>query len=126
MHRVYFLHSHIESAQGNLEETIKRVNQGNVYTGHESVHDLNGSIEVPYFNFKNEVPEDPQAIFNLLKESVKKVTLQLSKTEKKRTALIVGTSSADYHLIEIMENIVLNRKQKLLIKIKKQILDNYK
>ena len=111
MDRVYFLNSYIESAQGNLEETIKRVNQGNVYTGHKSVHDLNGDIEVPYYHFKSSVPEDPQSIFNLLKESVKKAILPLDESEKKRTALIIGTSLADFHLINILENIVLNREQ---------------
>lgn len=123
MDRVYFLNSYIESAQGNLEETIKRVTQGNIDIGHKSVHNLNGDIEVPYYHFKNSAPEDPQSIFNLLKESAKKAILPLDESEKKRTALIVGTSLADFHLINIMENIILDKKQKYLSE--KRSIDTY-
>ncbi len=116
MDKIYFLNSYIKSAQGDMKETIKKIIEQNIHIGSKTIKDLDGDIKVPYYDLKNDISKNPQTIFDIIKKSVEEIILPLSNSDKKRTALVAGTSLADFRLTNTMENVILNKKQKDLPK----------
>ncbi len=112
MDKIYFLNSYIKSAQGNMEETIEKIIKQDIYIGSKIIKDLDGELKVPYYDLKNIISKDPKTVFDLMKESVEKLISPFNTLDKKKTALIMGTSLADFRLTNIMENFILNKKQK--------------
>jgi len=123
MSKINILKYEINSAQGNLSQTIKAIKDNNIKLSHKRASTLDGDIDVPYYLLQQEVEERQEAIYKELRDVVAKVVLDLTHKQRASTVIILGTCLAD---LNIAYNIQDDRKNndKIYRSIKSSI-DSY-
>lgn len=98
MDNIKILKSAIKSSQGDLKETIKAIKNNDIKILSKEVYTLDEKVTVPYFLIDKE-----QSIYEMLKKLVCEVIEDLTVEEKKKTAVIFGSSQIDSNTIKEIE-----------------------
>ena len=121
MHSVSLLSYSLRSAQGNIAETLKAIQDSDIKIASKEVATLNEIVEIPYYLLDENISENVYKIKELIKEEVEKLTSKLSSEQKARTALIVGTSLVDQNVVDTLESTVYEYKKQPYSSVKKSI-----
>lgn len=124
MDKINILKYHINSAQGDLYQTVAAIKDENIKVSSKMVSTLEEDIQIPYFLFEEESQDNPDAIYKALSEIVSKTVDGLDAAAREETALIVGTSLVDWHVVNSIESTVYDYKKTPYYSEKKSI-DSY-
>jgi len=91
MHNVYIKDYEIFSSQGDLQQSVQKIK-----TDTTKISKRNG---IPFYSFEETIEQDPNAIYDILKKVVFNIVSKLSNEQKSSTAVMVGTSLIDWHLV---------------------------
>lgn len=105
----------IQSAQGNLQQTIEAIKSENISISMK---------DDPYFLFEKEVSNNFDAIHAAIKKIVVKTASNLNTEQKKKTVLIIGTSIVDDNSMQAIQSSVYEDTKKPYASMKKSI-DTY-
>jgi len=122
MAKVNILKSSLFSAHGNLEDTLKSIEENKLNLSSKSIETLDGLVEVPYFLFHKEMEENQDIIYKAIKSIVLELIVDLTSEQRKNTALLIGTSQID---LNIVNSIVDTLDDTIEFKSDKKSIDNY-
>ena len=113
----------INSAQGDLSQTVQAIKENNIKLSSKTASTLDGDIKVPYFLLQETVEEKQDSIYKALKKVVSKVVVDLDTEQRAETIIILGTCLADLNVAYNIQD-MRNNENKELISIKSSI-DTY-
>jgi len=101
----------LESAQGNLQQSIKAIKEEEISISSKTVSMQDQEMKIPYFLLQNSVDDKFDAIYEMMKSVVLESTKGLNSQQKKSTALLLGTSLIDHNLVEAVESTIYEHKK---------------
>jgi len=101
----------LESAQGDLQSTVEAIKKNALLIASKKVSMQDSDIEIPYFLLRNRVEDSFNSIYSALKNVVQKSIQDLNSSEKKKTALLLGTSLVDDNLVKTVESTLYEYKK---------------
>ena len=114
----------INSSQGDLKQTLKAIKNQDIKVSSKGISTDFGDATIPFYAFKDEIKQNQQSIKDALKDIVSRVISTLDTKQKKSTALIVGTSLIDWHLVDAINGCAYEYK-KTNYTSKKYSIDSY-
>ena len=124
MHKINILDYSIKSAQGDMKETLDSIKNSKIKISSKEIPSLDDNIRIPYFLFHDEVKENQESISSAIREVVLPIINKLNSSQRKRTAIILGTALVDMNIIDAVEDTVYEYKKKPYYTAKKSI-DTY-
>jgi 3-oxoacyl-[acyl-carrier-protein] synthase-1 len=124
MHNINILDYEIHSCGGNLETTLESLKEGKSNMSTKKFFMPEDEVEIGFFSFKDEIKQDENSIKKSIKNLLLKITDKMSQEQKSATALIIGTSLIDWHLVNAINETVYDYK-KTAYKSKKSSIDTY-
>lgn len=124
MRKVNILRYAAKTANGDLPQTIAAMKSGKVNISKTMVVAQDMNVEIPYFLFQDEVKDNPQEIYQVLRDLVCSVIEGLKTEQKAATAIIVGTSIIDWYSVHAVEDTIYKHKRQAYASQKKGI-DSY-
>jgi len=101
----------LQSAQGNLQNTIHAIKNSSLSIASKRVVMQDEDIEIPYFLLKNRVEDNFKEIYKALKDVVQESISGLDDIQKQKTALLLGTSLVDANLVKAVESTLYEYKK---------------
>ncbi|EDZ63411.1 3-oxoacyl-[acyl-carrier-protein] synthase [Sulfurimonas gotlandica GD1] len=114
----------IKSSQGNLQQTLNSIKNENIKISSKNIPAVMETITAPYFLFEDEVKDNQHSIYAELKELVSQLVCELDETQRKSTAIIIGTSIIDWYLVDAIEATLYSEPKKEY-NSKKNSIDSY-
>jgi len=114
----------LQSAQGDLKESIAAIKQGNISSASKTVLMQDEEMVIPYFLLKDEVEDSFDTIYAAMKRVVSASLVSLDEEKKRKTALLVGTSLIDDNLVQAVESTLYEYK-KQPYSSKKRSIDSF-
>lgn len=124
MTNTYLLKSSIKSSQGDLKSTVEAIESSKIKISSKEVPTLEDTIKIPYFLFKEKIQEEKQEIYQALKEIILDVVVDLTESQRKETALIIGTSQTDLNITDAIKNTLYKENTQAYFS-KKRSIDSY-
>ena len=124
MHSINILDYSIKSSQGDIKETLDAIKNAKVKVSSKEVPTLDSKITIPYFLFQDEVKADQNSVLSAIRDVVKPILDKLSKEEKEKTAIIIGTALVDMNVVDSIEDSAYEEQRKPYYTSKKSI-DTY-
>jgi 3-oxoacyl-[acyl-carrier-protein] synthase I len=124
MTKVSLLKTSIVCAQGNLDQTLQAIKNSKIVISSKEVATMEEKIKIPYFLLEKETQENEESISKAIKDVVIDVISDLDESDKKQTALIVGTALIDLNTTESITEIIDEQKVYSSMGIKRSI-DSY-
>lgn len=121
MHSVNILDYSLKSSQGDRAETLASIKNLETTVSSKKVATLGEDIEIPYYLFQEEIGENSENIKRAMQDIVKNLSSKLSKEQRKKSALLVGTSLVDQNLVDSIESSMYEYKKKPYVSTKKSI-----
>ncbi len=104
MASVNILGCEILSCLGDLKQTTKLIKNSKIGISSKSIEANGKKVKIPYYLFEKEVKQNQKNVYALLRKIVQKVVKKLDKTKRKTTALLIGTSLIDWHLVDAVNS----------------------
>ncbi|WP_321778450.1 beta-ketoacyl synthase N-terminal-like domain-containing protein [Sulfurimonas sp.] len=123
MSKIKILKYEINSAQGNISQTIKAIKTNNIKLFHKRASTIDGYIDVPYYLLSKEIKEEKNAILKGLRDVVAKTVVDLDDKQRSSTIIILGTSLADLNIVNNIQD-SLSSQDKIYKSVKSSI-DSY-
>ena len=111
MPKVTILKYDILCAQGDLHQSVEAIKNSTLHTSTKVVSSPDEEIQIPYFSLKDEVEDTPDAIYKGLQTLLLKTLSSLDEQQRKESALIIGTSLVDWHVVHAIKNSVYAYKK---------------
>ena len=124
MASVGILKSVVKSSQGNFQQTLNAIKNQEIKISSKNIPAVMETISTPYFLFEDEVKDTQVDIYKELKKLVSELTADLDKTQRESTAIIIGTSIVDWHIIDAINDTLYSESVKEY-KSKKSSIDSY-
>jgi 3-oxoacyl-[acyl-carrier-protein] synthase-1 len=124
MAKVNILSYEINSAQGNLRETLDAVKQGRTQRSLKRIQAPLGEVEIPYYLLKEEIRQEQESIYEALRSLVAKIIPSIEESKRSATALVIGTSLVDWYLVDAINASVYESEKKPYASQKRSI-DSY-
>jgi len=124
MANINILDYQINSSQGDLEQTLHAIKHQDIKISSKEIATDFGNTSIPFFAFENRVEQNQESIKKALKELLSKIITNLNADQRKSTAIIIGTSLIDWHLVDAINSCAYEYK-KTPYKSKKQSIDSY-
>ena len=124
MHNIKILDYEIHSCHGNLEDTLQALKKDKRNSSTKKFSMPDSEVEVPFFSFKEEIKQDEDSIKKSIRNLLLKITEKISQEKRSSTALIIGTSLIDWHLVNTINETIYDYK-KTSYKSKKSSIDTY-
>jgi len=105
------LKTEIKSSLGNLTQTIQSIKNSQTGVSKKEILALEGEVEFPYYLFKDSVDDNYDSIYIALKDVVSKTIKDISKEDRAKTAIIVGTSITDWNVVKAIETTIYDYKK---------------
>jgi len=118
------LNTCIRSSSGDLKSSIENIKQSTFNISTKTVAAIEGKVEVPYYTFPKNIKDTQDGIYAALKDVVGELLENLSKEDKTQTAIIIGTSIVDWHIINAVETSNYPYKRQPFYS-KKRSIDSY-
>jgi len=111
MASVNILKCEVLSSLGDLEKTVGFIKT--LKTGISSKNiDANGKkIKIPYYLLENKIGQNQKDIYAVLKKIVQKIVVNMDRDKRKSTALLIGTSLIDWHLVDAINSCAYEYKK---------------
>ena len=110
MHSINILDYSLLSSQGDTAQTLASIKSQNPKISLKKVATLDEDIEIPYYLFGDKIEEDSVHIKDAMQKIVNDISQKLSPAQRKKTALIVGTSLIDQNLVCSIEVALFKEK----------------
>jgi len=124
MPNIKILDYEIHSSSGNLEDTLQALKEGKSNLSAKKFTMPDAEVKIPFFSFKEEIKQDENSIKKSILNLLLKITDKMSPKQKSSTALIIGTSLIDWHLVNAINETVYEYK-KTSYNSKKSSIDTY-
>jgi len=124
MASVNILKYEINASQGNLSQTLKAIKNGKIEQSLKRIQASLEEVEIPYYSLKQAVLQDQQSIYEALKNLLLKILPAIEATKRPSTALIIGTSLVDWHLVDAIDATVYEDEKQPYVS-HKQSIDSY-
>lgn len=124
MSSISILDFQINSCLGDLENTLKLIENESTIISLKNLTIENENKEIPFFCLKDEIKQNQEDIYKVLKNIIEKIVKNIEKNKRKSTALIIGTSLIDWHLVDAVNNCAYEYK-KTPYSSKKYSIDSY-
>ncbi len=103
MANINILDYEIHSAQGDIKETLKSMQNDKIESSFKTIMVDSEDVKIPFFAFKDEVQQSQISIKNALRELLLKIVPKMDDKQKARTSLIVGTALIDCNLMDAVK-----------------------
>jgi len=111
MASVNILGCEILSSLGDLKQTIFHIKNSKTGISSKTI-DANGEkVKIPYYLLEDEVRQNQKDIYAVLRKTVQKLVERIDKKERKSTALLIGTSLIDWHLVDAIDSCAYEYKK---------------
>jgi len=124
MAKVNILNYEIHCAQGDVQHTLKAIKNDQIVKSFKSVQSLQEDVEIPYYLFKEEIKQDQESIYKAMRDLLLKIIPTIDESKRDSTALIIGTSLVDWHVVDAI-NASVYENEKKPYSSKKQSIDSY-
>ncbi len=124
MKSINILNYSILSSQGDMAQTLKAIKEQNVKISSKTIDTDFGKADIPFYGFEKEVEQNQESIKAALKDLVSKIVSNLDSDKRAKTALIIGTSLIDWHLVDAIEGCAYEYK-KTKYTSQKHSIDSY-
>jgi 3-oxoacyl-[acyl-carrier-protein] synthase-1 len=114
----------IHSSQGDLAQTIDAIKKEHINISTKTIDTDFGKKDIPFYAFEKEVAQNQDKIKKAIKENISNTIEKLDTEQRKRTALLIGTSLIDWHLVDAIEGCAYEYK-KTPYSSKKNSIDSY-
>ena len=111
MGSINILDFEINSCLGDLENTLNQIENGSINTSFKTIKIENEAKQIPFFSLKDEVKQNQDDIYKVLKNLLLKIVKNIEEKKRKSTALIIGTSLIDWHLVDAINNCAYEYKK---------------
>jgi len=111
MDSINILDFEINSCLGDLENTLNSIENGLTNMSLKNIKIEKEIKEIPFFSLKDEVNQNQNEIYNVLKNLLQKIVDRIDEKSRKTTALIIGTSLIDWHLVDAINNCAYEYKK---------------
>ncbi len=124
MASVNILGCEILSSLGDLKQTTKLIKNSKTGISSKSIEANGEKVKIPYYLLENEVKQNQKDIYAVLRKIVQEIVKKIDKTERKETALLIGTSLIDWHLVDVINSCAYEYKKTPYFS-KKTSIDSY-
>ncbi len=111
MDSINILDFEINSCLGDLENTLNEIEKGSVSTSFKTIEIENEVKQIPFFPLKDEVKQNQDDIYKVLKSLFLKIVKNIDENKRESTAIIIGTSLIDWHLVDAINNCAYEHKK---------------
>ncbi len=112
MASVNILDYKISCSQGDLNETVDAILNDNTEISSKNINLNTQETTIPFFSFKDEVAQNQKSIYAAIKNLLSKIVFNLDEQKRESTALIIGTSLIDWHLVDAVNDSAYEYKKK--------------
>lgn len=112
MSSISILDFQINSCLGDLENTLKLIENESTTISFKNIEIEKENKEIPFFCLKDEIKQNQDDIYKVLKNIIQKIVKNIEKNKIKSTALIIGTSLIDWHLVDAVNSCAYEYKKR--------------
>jgi len=112
MTKINILDFEIESTYGDLKSTLDVIKNGQESSSKKDITIEKEIKTIPFFSFKDIVKQNQKDIYEALKNLVNKIVQNIEDEKRENTALIIGTSLIDWHLVDAVNDSAYEYKRK--------------
>ncbi len=120
MANVNILDFEILCSLGDLKETISAIKTSKTHISKATTE----HTQIPYYLLKERINQNQDEIYGTLKSLLQKLTKKLDKNSLDSTALVIGTSLIDWHLVDAINSCAYEYKKTPYCS-KKRSIDSY-
>jgi len=124
MAKVNILNYEINCSQGNLQETLEAIKHDRIDKSLKRIQASQEDVEIPYYLFKEEIKQDQKSIYEAIRNLLVKIIPAIEESKRSSTALIIGTSLVDWHLVDAI-NASVYENEKTPYTSQKYSIDSY-
>ena len=124
MASVNILAYEINASQGDLSQTLETMKNEKIERSSKRIQAPQEEVEIPYYSLKERVSQEQKSIYAALRDLLVKVLPAIEEAKRSSTALIIGTSLVDWHLVDAIDATVYEDEKKPYVSAK-QSIDSY-
>ncbi len=124
MASVNILDFEILCSQGNLKQSIEAIKNSKTLISSKTLEIDGQNIQVPYYLLCEYVRQNQDDIYKALKALISKLVSKIDMSKRNSTALIIGTSLIDWHLVDAINSCAYEYKKTPYFSQKRSI-DSY-
>lgn len=122
MAKVNILKYEVNASQGNLQQTLDAIKNDRIVRSIKKIQASMEEVEIPYYLLKEEIKQEQRSIYHAMRDMLLKLLPE--ESNRSQTALIVGTSLVDWHLVDAI-NATVYDDEKEPYTSQKQSIDSY-
>lgn len=111
-------------SQGDLKQSIEAIKNSKTKISSKLLEIDGQKAKVPYYLLDKPIKQNQDNIYKVLKELVSKLLCKIDKSKRGSTALLIGTSLIDWHLVDAINSCAYEYK-KTAYTSQKRSIDSY-